>query len=94
MADVNRLVLGATCKLHPGTPGFSNLLIHRIGDQFVIDAHAVGACTFTLGQQEIRRLLTWLTDRLSTSLPTDQQAPATHHDVPSAQQTQPTVGRR
>jgi hypothetical protein len=74
VADANRLVLGATCKLHPSTPGFTNLLIRRVGDQFVIDAHAVGTCTFTLGQKEIRRLLTWLVDHLST----DQQVPAMH----------------
>lgn len=93
MADANRLVLPATCDRHRGTPGFANLLIRRTGDQFVIDPHAMNSCTFTLGSQEIRRLIAWLTDRLSTP-PADQPMPAPRRGDQPTRQTQSATGHR
>lgn len=63
MSKGDRLVLSATCDQH-GTRGFTNLLIESHRDEIRIDPHVMGACVLTLGREEVRRLVTCLSQWL------------------------------
>lgn len=44
----NRRVIGATCAIHHGARGFTNLVVSRHDGGIVLDPHAVGACVISL----------------------------------------------
>ncbi|MDQ3765595.1 MAG: hypothetical protein M3460_30470 [Actinomycetota bacterium] len=60
----NRRVLHATCSLHGGCRGFTNLVVSQRGGEIVFDPHATGACVLRLDEDAagvLRDLLTeWL----------------------------------
>ena len=62
-----RRVIAATCRVHGGTPGFTNLVVIREADsgRIVLDPHATRACVIALDQPAARELHTvlgqWLT---------------------------------
>jgi hypothetical protein len=57
-----RCVLPAACKIHGGTPGFTNLVVtkHNSG-AIMFDPHATGSCVFTLDQDAATALRDMLT---------------------------------
>ena len=59
-----RCVLRATCKIHGGTPGFTNLVVSKRNGSIMFDPHATGSCVLTLDEQAaiaLRDMLTaWL----------------------------------
>ncbi len=55
-AAARRKVISATCAIHPGTPGFTNLEVLRSGDDIVLHPHVTGACTLILNEDEAREL--------------------------------------
>ncbi|MGB6164382.1 MAG: hypothetical protein WCF33_09780 [Pseudonocardiaceae bacterium] len=53
MSDKNRRVLPATCALHRGPIGFTNLVVRTLDDgwiEFEFDPHVAGACVITLDE--------------------------------------------
>jgi hypothetical protein len=63
-AERNRKVLHATCALHRGPVGFTNLVVSKRGGSIEFDPHVTGACVLTLAEHEavaLRDALTrWL----------------------------------
>jgi len=56
----NRRVIGATCTIHSGCRGYTNLAVSRHDGGIMLDPHAVGACVITLddpGAVELYELL-------------------------------------
>jgi hypothetical protein len=50
---LNRRVIPATCTVHPGARGFTNLVVHKIDTPMGVirfDPHATGECGFTLDE--------------------------------------------
>jgi hypothetical protein len=60
----NRRAIGATCIKCGGTPGFTNLLISKRGDEIELDPHATGGCVIRLDESGARNMcetvLKWL----------------------------------
>ncbi|MBV8542455.1 MAG: hypothetical protein JO268_18310 [Pseudonocardiales bacterium] len=60
-----RCVFPATCTIHGGTPGFTNLAVSRHRGGIMIDPHVTGSCVLTLdgnGATALRDMLTaWFT---------------------------------
>jgi hypothetical protein len=60
----NRRVIRASCSLHGGSVGFTNLVVSKHGGQTELDPHAAGARTITLeedGSRALRdALIEWL----------------------------------
>jgi hypothetical protein len=57
MGDKNRRVLHATCALHRGPVGFTNLVVSKRDDgTIVLEPHAAGACTIILQEPEAPQL--------------------------------------
>ncbi|MDQ3763708.1 MAG: hypothetical protein M3460_19445 [Actinomycetota bacterium] len=63
----NRRVIHASCSVHGGARGFTNLVVHKRDGQIVLDPHATGACVLGLdedGATVLRDTLTeWLDER-------------------------------
>lgn len=59
-----RKAIPATCGLHRGSVGFTNLMVSMQGRSIVFDPHVTGACVISLdedGAKTLRNLLTeWL----------------------------------
>jgi hypothetical protein len=59
-----RRVIPATCALHRGPVGFTNLLVSKRDGTIVLDPHATGCCVISLDEESatmLRDLLTqWL----------------------------------
>lgn len=45
-----RTVISATCTLHRGPRGFSNLVVEKRGGEIVLDPHATGSCVIILDE--------------------------------------------
>jgi hypothetical protein len=60
----NRRVIPATCTIHAGARGFTNLVVTRRNGDIEFDPHATGACVVRLdesGAHDLRETLTeWL----------------------------------
>jgi hypothetical protein len=60
-----RCVLPATCTIHGGTPGFTNLVVSHRNGVIMLDPHVTGGCVLTLDEDTataLRDMLTaWLT---------------------------------
>jgi hypothetical protein len=48
----NRKVLHATCSLHGGPVGFTNVVVSKRDAMIVFDPHVTGACVLTLAEDE------------------------------------------
>lgn len=59
-----RKVISATCAIHPGTPGFTNLEVLRSSEDIVLRPHATGACTLILTPVQARELHAWIGELL------------------------------
>jgi hypothetical protein len=46
----NRKVIHATCALHRGPVGFTNMVLTKRGGQIELDPHATGACVLRLDE--------------------------------------------
>ena len=53
-----RRVVAATCRVHEGTPGFTNLVVtlEPGSGRIVLDPHATRACVIALDQSAAREL--------------------------------------
>ena len=53
-----RRLIAATCRVHGGTPGFTNLVVTReVGSgRIVLDPHATRSCVIALDQPAAREL--------------------------------------
>lgn len=60
----NERVIHAHCTVHPGTPGFTNLVVTKRGGGIEFNPHAYGACLITLDEDAARVLLGALTEWL------------------------------
>ncbi len=60
----NRRVIHASCSVHGGCRGFTNLAVSKLDGEIMLDPHVTGACVITLdesGATVLRDLLTeWL----------------------------------
>lgn len=45
-----RCVLPATCKIHGGIHGFTNLVVSKHQTGIMVDPHATGSCVLTLDE--------------------------------------------
>jgi hypothetical protein len=59
-----RVVIPATCQLHGGSRGFTNLLVTIRGEEIVLDPHAVGSCVTSLDKNAATTLRDMLTQFL------------------------------
>ena len=59
-----RVVIPATCQLHGGSRGFTNLLVTIRGGEIVLDPHAVGSCVTSLDKNAAATLRDTLTQFL------------------------------
>ncbi|MDQ3762544.1 MAG: hypothetical protein M3460_12980 [Actinomycetota bacterium] len=64
MTSRNRTVIQATCQLHGGCRGYTNLLVIKQDDTIVLDPHATGTCVISLGQEGATVLRDALTEWL------------------------------
>jgi hypothetical protein len=61
----NRIVLPATCGVHQGPRGFTNLAVRKLADgRIEFDPHVTGACPVTVeadtARELVAALLRWL----------------------------------
>jgi hypothetical protein len=61
----NRIVLHATCAVHKGPIGFTNLMVRKLSDgRIEFDPRVTGICAVTVGEEAARELvealLRWL----------------------------------
>ncbi|MGH3951895.1 MAG: hypothetical protein ACREX8_03330 [Gammaproteobacteria bacterium] len=52
----HRVVIPATCQLHGGAVGFTNLVLTQVGDSIVFDPHAVASCVISVDRTAARQL--------------------------------------
>jgi hypothetical protein len=52
----NRKVIHATCLVHGGCIGFTNLVVTKRDGTLVLDPHATGQCLLTLDKDAAREL--------------------------------------
>jgi hypothetical protein len=60
----DRRVIPATCSVHRGPVGFTNLVVSRREGTIVLDPHAVGSCVISLDEQAATSLCDALTEWL------------------------------
>lgn len=60
----NRRTIHATCTVHGGTPGFTNLRVSQRGRGIEFDPHVTGACLIRLDENGARTLCAVLTEWL------------------------------
>ncbi|MGH3870742.1 MAG: hypothetical protein ACRDSR_04375 [Pseudonocardiaceae bacterium] len=57
-------MIHATCALHRGPVGFTNLVVSKHGGKIELDPHAAGACKITIDEDGARvlrdTLIEWL----------------------------------
>lgn len=61
---IQRKAIPATCQLHRGAIGFTNLLISKRGGTIVFDPHVDGSCVISLDQDSATELRNTLTEWL------------------------------
>jgi hypothetical protein len=62
--SLRRVVIPATCQLHRGSRGFTNLVVTIRGGEIVLDPHAVGSCVISLDKNAATTLRDTLTQFL------------------------------
>jgi hypothetical protein len=76
-ASESRKTIPATCALHRGAAGFTNLLVKMSDRMIVLDPHVDGCCVITLNEAAARTLYDVLTEWLhQTGRLTNQGFPA------------------
>lgn len=60
----NRKVIHASCLVHQGSAGFTNLVVSQRGSEIELDPHVDGSCKLTLCEDEARVLRDVLTEWL------------------------------
>ncbi|MDQ3762469.1 MAG: hypothetical protein M3460_12560 [Actinomycetota bacterium] len=60
----NRRVIPASCSVHGGCRGFTNLVVSQRGGDIVLDPRAIGACVITLDNSAATALRDLLTEWL------------------------------
>ena len=53
---LNRRVLAATCRVHSGCAGFTNLVVTRESGRIVFDPHVDGSCVVSVDEAVARQL--------------------------------------
>jgi hypothetical protein len=56
-----RCVIPATCKLHGGARGFTNLAVSKCNGAIVFDPHVTGSCVISLDENAATALRDMLT---------------------------------
>ncbi|MDQ3762152.1 MAG: hypothetical protein M3460_10810 [Actinomycetota bacterium] len=46
----HRRVIHASCLLHGGARGYTNLVVRKLGEAIELDPHVTGACVLTLNE--------------------------------------------
>ncbi len=64
VSDGNRRVIPATCTVHGGARGFTNLRVSKRDGHIELDPHAIGCCLIRLDEDEARTLCAVLTEWL------------------------------
>jgi hypothetical protein len=59
-----RKVIPATCELHRGPVGFTNLLVTKRDGTIVLDPHVTGSCVISLDEEGATTLRDTLTEWL------------------------------
>lgn len=49
-AASGRKVIHATCSVHGGPTGFTNVVLRKVDGEIELDPHATGACVIRLGE--------------------------------------------
>jgi hypothetical protein len=52
-----RRVINATCTLHGGTPGFTNLVLRKVHQHIELTPHATGACVIMINEPNAKALV-------------------------------------
>jgi hypothetical protein len=60
----SRKVIHATCAIHPGTRGFTNLELIWDGEDLVLHPHATGVCKLIFNEAEARALHGFIAEAL------------------------------
>ena len=60
-----RVVVHASCSVHRGSVGFTNLVVSRREGEVELNPHVDGSCTLTLSENEACTLRDALTEWLS-----------------------------
>lgn len=63
-SDRCRMVIHASCSVHQGALGFTNLMVSRRNGKIELNPHVDGSCLLTLSQDEACALRDALTDCL------------------------------
>lgn len=63
-SDQRRLVIHATCALHRGPAGFTNVLVSKRDETIELDPHVTRACVCTLAEDQAAALPDQLTEWL------------------------------
>lgn len=59
-----RKMIPATCQLHGGCVGFTNLMVSKRGGTIVFDPHVTGSCVIALDEASATTLRNMLTEWL------------------------------
>jgi hypothetical protein len=62
--DRRRVVIHASCSVHQGAVGFTNLLVSKRDGEIELDPHVDGSCLLTLAEDEACALRDALTEWL------------------------------
>ena len=62
--NLSSRAIAATCALHRGPMGFTNLLVSKRGATIVLDPHVDGSCVISLDQDAATALCDTLTEWL------------------------------
>lgn len=63
-ASRNRRVIHATCTVHGGCRGFTNLVVRKLNGTIELDPHVTGQCVLRLTEDEAIALRDTLTEWL------------------------------
>jgi hypothetical protein len=59
-----RKAIPATCELHRGAKGYTNLMVSKRGGTIVLDPHVTGSCVISLEEPSSTALRDMLTEWL------------------------------
>ncbi|MDQ3904547.1 MAG: hypothetical protein M3300_03655 [Actinomycetota bacterium] len=76
----SRKAIPATCALHRGTAGFTNLMVKTSDRMIVLDPHVDGCCVITLNEVAACALYDVLTEGLQQTGRLTSQGLAASHD--------------
>jgi hypothetical protein len=77
----SRKAIPATCALHRGAAGFTNLMVTTSDRMIVLDPHVDGCCVITLNEAAARALYDVLTEWLQQTGRLTSHGLAASHDL-------------